>query len=45
MRAPRDFAATNHPDGRPAYQRMINKNRIKNIGKFIEGGVMSLMVV
>jgi DNA sulfur modification protein DndB len=38
MRAPRDFAATNHPDGRPAYQRMINKNRIKNIGKFIEGG-------
>jgi DNA sulfur modification protein DndB len=30
--------ALNHPDGRPAYQRMINKNRIKNIGKFIEGG-------
>lgn len=30
--------ALNHPDGRPAYQRMINKKRIKTIGKFIEGG-------
>jgi DNA sulfur modification protein DndB len=30
--------ALNHPDGRPAYQRMINKKRIKNIGKFLEGG-------
>jgi len=30
--------AFNHPDGRPAYQRMISSNRIKNIGKFIIGG-------
>jgi DNA sulfur modification protein DndB len=30
--------ALNHPDGRPAYQRMINRNRIKTIGKFIEEG-------
>jgi len=30
--------ALNHPDGRPAYQRMINSNRIKKIGEFIEDG-------
>ena len=31
--------AFNHPDGRPAYQRMISSNRIKEIGKYIrEGG-------
>lgn len=30
--------ALNHPDGRPAYQRMINKTRIKNIGEFIKNG-------
>lgn len=30
--------ALNHPDGRPAYQRMINKNRIKQIGVFIQNG-------
>lgn len=30
--------ALNHPDGRPAYQRMISSSRIKSIGKFIEGG-------
>jgi DNA sulfur modification protein DndB len=30
--------ALNHPDGRPAYQRMINKNRIKKIGQFISKG-------
>lgn len=30
--------ALNHPDGRPAYQRMINKGRIKKIGQFIAGG-------
>jgi len=30
--------ALNHPDGKPAYQRMINKNRIKNIGDFIKRG-------
>ena len=30
--------ALNHPDGRPAYQRMINKNRIKKIGQFITQG-------
>jgi DNA sulfur modification protein DndB len=30
--------ALNHPDGRPAYQRMINKKRIKQIGSFISGG-------
>ena len=27
--------ALNHPDGRPAYQRMINPGRIKAIGQFI----------
>lgn len=30
--------ALDHPDSRPAYQRMINKGRIKKIGQFIEGG-------
>jgi DNA sulfur modification protein DndB len=30
--------ALNHPDGRPAYQRMISASRIKSIGKFIAGG-------
>jgi DNA sulfur modification protein DndB len=30
--------ALNHPDGRPAYQRMINKNRISQIGMFIQNG-------
>lgn len=30
--------ALNHPDGRPAYQRMISSSRIKDIGQFIEKG-------
>jgi DGQHR domain-containing protein len=30
--------ALNHPDGRPAYQRMINKKRINDIGLFISTG-------
>jgi DNA sulfur modification protein DndB len=30
--------ALNHPDGRPAYQRMISSKRIKDIGEFIIGG-------
>jgi DGQHR domain-containing protein len=30
--------ALNHPDGRPAYQRMVTKNRLKNIAKFIDDG-------
>jgi len=30
--------ALNHPDGRPAYQRMINKKRINDIGTFIQKG-------
>jgi len=30
--------ALNHPDGRPAYQRMVRSSRIKEIGKFIEEG-------
>lgn len=30
--------ALNHPDGRPAYQRMVNAKRIKEIGEFIEKG-------
>jgi len=30
--------ALNHPEGRPAYQRMINKGRIKQIGQFISSG-------
>lgn len=28
--------ALNHPDGRPAYQRMISSKRIKDIGAFIK---------
>lgn len=30
--------ALNHPDGRPAYQRMISSSRIKEIEKFIASG-------
>lgn len=30
--------ALNHPGSRPAYQRMINRNRIKVIGEFIKQG-------
>lgn len=30
--------ALNHPDGRPAYQRMIAPSRIKEIGEFIKKG-------
>ncbi|MBS0223241.1 MAG: hypothetical protein JSR91_21130 [Proteobacteria bacterium] len=30
--------ALDHPGARPAYQRMINKGRIKKIGQFIEKG-------
>ena len=30
--------ALNHPDGQPAYQRMMSSSRIKEIGKFIEKG-------
>lgn len=30
--------ALNHPDGRPAYQRMISSRRIKEIGEFIKKG-------
>lgn len=30
--------ALDHPDGRPAYQRMINKKRISDIGAFIQRG-------
>jgi len=30
--------ALNHPDGRPAYQRMISSARVKEIGNFIEKG-------
>jgi len=30
--------ALNHPDGRPAYQRMISSSRINEIGEFIKGG-------
>jgi DGQHR domain-containing protein len=30
--------ALNHPDGRPAYQRMINKKRVADIGAFIKNG-------
>jgi DGQHR domain-containing protein len=30
--------ALNHPDGRPAYQRMVAPSRIKEIGGFIEKG-------
>jgi DGQHR domain-containing protein len=30
--------ALNHPDGRPAYQRMVTSSRLKEIGGFIEKG-------
>ena len=30
--------ALNHPDGRPAYQRMVKNSRLKKIGQFIAGG-------
>ncbi|RWQ33330.1 MAG: DGQHR domain-containing protein [Mesorhizobium sp.] len=30
--------ALNHPDGRPAYQRMISSTRIREIGAFIQKG-------
>jgi DNA sulfur modification protein DndB len=30
--------ALNHPDGRPAYQRMVSSKRIKDIGHFIKAG-------
>jgi DGQHR domain-containing protein len=30
--------ALNHPDGRPAYQRMIKSSRLKKIGEFITKG-------
>ena len=30
--------ALNHPDGRPAYQRMISAARIREIGKYIKNG-------
>lgn len=30
--------ALNHPDSRPAYQRMINKARLRRISEFIVGG-------
>ena len=30
--------ALDHPDGRPAYQRMVNRNRIREIGQFIKSG-------
>lgn len=30
--------ALNHPDDRPAYQRMISSSRLKEIGKFVEQG-------
>lgn len=30
--------ALNHPDGKPAYQRMISPKRIKEIGEFIKKG-------
>ena len=30
--------ALNHPDGRPAYQRMISSSRIKEISEFIKKG-------
>ena len=30
--------ALNNPDGRPAYQRMIDKKRLVSIGKFIKSG-------
>ena len=30
--------ALNHPDGRPAYQRMVKNARLKKIGEFISAG-------
>lgn len=30
--------ALNHPDGRPAYQRMVSASRIKEIGEFVKKG-------
>lgn len=30
--------ALNHPDGKPAYQRMVKKSRLKKIGAFIDKG-------
>lgn len=30
--------ALNHPEGRPAYQRMIDKRRLNGIGQFIKSG-------
>ena len=30
--------ALNHPDGKPAYQRMITPSRINEIGEYIKGG-------
>lgn len=30
--------ALNHPDGRPAYQRMVKNGRLKKIGEFIANG-------
>lgn len=30
--------ALNHPDGKPAYQRMISSSRIKEIGEFVKQG-------
>ena len=30
--------ALNHPDGRPAYQRMVSRHRLKRIAKFINSG-------
>ena len=30
--------ALNHPDGRPAYQRMISSSRIREIGTFVQKG-------
>lgn len=30
--------ALNHPEGRPAYQRMVDKRRLRGIGQFIENG-------
>lgn len=30
--------ALNHPEGRPAYQRMVDKRRLRGIGEFIKAG-------
>lgn len=30
--------ALNHPEGRPAYQRMVDKKRLRGIGEFIKSG-------